>query len=364
MINKVKTRVCYLACLVILMVGHVLTATASVQGSNDTSFVLGPPNQSGPTTVYVGFFLSDVTDIDEEREMFEFESVLTLNWHDERQAFDPKALGTQELIYQGQFQFNEVFNGWWPQLVVANESGLLERQGVTLRIKPDGSMTYIEEMDAVVKTTMKLHHLPFDNQSFEIIFKTLGFDRSEVLLVPDPANTGYRTQGVGMAQWDFEDMDVFSLAHDLNFADGHHGARSHIAVRINMARNPHYMLRLVVVPLFILVMLSWSIFWMDRESLGDRMDISFIGMLTVVAYQIMISEILPRIDYFTLMSTFLYLSFLSIAAGVVINLSVARLDRLGREEEGNKLDRRCRWLFPAVYLGLNAIGTVYFLVLT
>ena len=29
---------------------------------------------------------------------------------------------------------------------------------------------------------------------------------------------------------------------------------------------------------------------MDKESLGDRMDISFIGILSVVAYQIVVSE--------------------------------------------------------------------------
>jgi hypothetical protein len=130
-----------------------------------------------------------------------------------------------------------------------------------------------------------------------------------------------------------------------------------------MVRNPHFMLRIVVAPLFILVMLSWSIFWMDRESLGDRMDISFIGILTVVAYQIMISGILPRIDYLTLMSVFLYLSFLSMAAGVVVNLYVSRLDHLGRFTEGDNFDRRCRWIFPAAYLGLIVISGAYFLLL-
>ena len=46
------------------------------------------------------------------------------------------------------------------------------------------------------------------------------------------------------------------------------------------------MLKVVVLPLTLLVVLTFSVFWMDRPSLGDRMDISFIGLLTVVAYQI------------------------------------------------------------------------------
>ena len=59
---------------------------------------------------------------------------------------------------------------------------------------------------------------------------------------------------------------------------------------------------------------------------ASGMDISFVGILTVVAYQVMIGEILARIDYLTLMSTFLYLSFISLAVGVFVNLYVAHLD--------------------------------------
>jgi len=261
-----------------LMLCQVIATTASAQVSDDAPFVLGPPNSSEPIPIHVGFFLSDVTDVDEEREMFEFEAVLTVSWRDERQAFDPEKLGVMEQVYQGAFQFNEVYNGWWPQLVLANKSGTFEREGEILRIKPDGSMTYVQVLDAVVKSKMNLHQFPFDRQSFEIIFKVLELDGSGVVLIPDLANSGNRRQGVGLAQWVFQDLEVSTLDHNLRFLDGYTGLRSHLAVNINMARNPSYMLLLVVVPLFILIMLSWSIFWMDGESLGDRMDISFLGI--------------------------------------------------------------------------------------
>lgn len=363
MLGPVKTKVRALLCSVTLLAGCFISSAVSAQVPTDSPFLLGPPDTGEPTTVHVGFFLSDVTDVDEEREMFEFESVLTINWHDQRQAFDAEKVGVEELIYQGQYQFNEVFDGWWPQLVLANESGQFEKQGEVLKIKPDGSMTYIVEMDAVVKSQMNLHHFPFDSQRLEIIFKCLGFDPSEVLLMPDQENSGYRAQGVGLAQWEFQGMEVSPLNHSLKFADGHLSERSHIAIHVNMERNPNFILRLVVIPLILLVMLSWSIFWMDKESLGDRMDISFVGILTVVAYQIMIGETLPRIDYLTLMSTFLYLSFISLAAGVVVNLYVAHLDNRGKVAEGNKVDRLCRWLFPAAYISLNVLGAGFFILL-
>ena len=63
-----------------------------------------------------------------------------------------------------------------------------------------------------------------------------------------------------------------------------------LVVTLDMAREPGHMLRVVVMPLALLVLLTFTVFWMDRESLGDRMDISFIGILSVVAYQIVLKN--------------------------------------------------------------------------
>jgi hypothetical protein len=131
---------------------------------------------------------------------------------------------------------------------------------------------------------------------------------------------------------------------------------------LDMARDPRHLLRVVILPLALLVFITFAVFWMDRESLGDRMDISFIGILSVVAYQIVMSDHMPPIAYFTLMNGFLYSAYLLLAAGVVVNLVVAKLDQSGRRELGNRIDRRCRWAFPALFLGLNAVNALVFLV--
>ena len=124
------------------------------------------------------------------------------------------------------------------------------------------------------------------------------------------------------------------------------------------------MVRLVIVPLVVIVMLSWSVFWMEQSSLGDRISVSFIGILTVVAYQIVLSEILPRISYLTLMNGFLNMSFFVVCASVVISLRVGVLDRQGRNAAGDRIDQRCRWIFPAVYFGLLllVVGLTVFVV--
>jgi hypothetical protein len=97
---------------------------------------------------------------------------------------------------------------------------------------------------------------------------------------------------------------------------------------------------------------------MERSSLGDRINVSFIGILTAVAYQIVVSEVLPHISYVTLMNGFLQLSFLVMCATVVVNLVVGSLDKRGEVAAGDRVDRRCRWIFPLVYFGLLGILAV------
>ena len=44
-------------------------------------------------------------------------------------------------------------------------------------------------------------------------------------------------------------------------------------------------------------------------------------------------------------------------ATVLVNLRVGTLDRAGETAAGDRVDRRCRWLFPLVYFGLIAVMT-------
>jgi hypothetical protein len=325
-----------------------------------------PPRADGPVVVRAGFELRDINEINDEVEAFEFEGVLTLEWRDERQAFDPVAEGVNEKLYQGAFQFNEVFTGWFPQVVIVNESGLYEKRGVLLRVRPDGSLRLIETVDAAAKTDLDLRAYPFDRQRLEAVFEVLGFDESEVVLraaAAGDASAAYGAAAVRVPQWRLVRVGTSIRSHPASHA-GELGVASTFVVRMDVERKSLFMVRLVIVPLVLIVVLSWSVFWMDQSSLGDRISVSFIGILTVVAYQIVLSEILPRISYLTLMNGFLNMSFFIVCASVVVSLWVGSLDKQGKTSIGDRIDRRCRWIFPVVYLGLLllVVGLTFILV--
>jgi hypothetical protein len=323
------------------------TAPGLTSAAASAPFLLGPPIGDGPLVVRATFQLRDINDIDDAAETFEFGGVLKLTWRDERQAFDPTVVGVDEKIYQGAYQFNELSPAWFPQVVLANESGLFEKHGVILRVQPNGTSTLIETVNAKAEADLDLRRFPFDRHRLDATFEVLGVDNSEVVLQVAEEPSGPADQGVRTPQWKLEEVGT-----SVGERRSGEATTSTFVVSMDVERQSFFVIRLVVIPLMLIVMLSWSVFWMERSSLADRISVSFIGILTAVAYQIVVSEIQPDISYMTLMHGFLNLSLLIMCATVVINLVVGALDRQGRPGAGDRIDLRCRWIFPTTYFGL------------
>lgn len=325
----------------------------SETGSSEP-FLLSPPKEAGPVVVLARFEFDDINEINDGAETFEFTGVLTLKWRDPRQAFDPAVAGVDEKIYQGSYQFDEISPGWYPQLILVNEAGLYENSGVVLRVEPDGTSTLIETLNAAAESEIDMRQFPFDSHRLEAIFEVLGFDKDEVLLQVESDGTSSVASDVRVPQWNVKGVSESVRDRPASYA-GRRGVSSAFVVSVDVRREPFFTMRLVIMPLIVIVLLSFSVFWMDRSSLGDRLSVSFIGILTGVAYLLLTSDQLPHIAYFTLIHGFLNLSFLTMCATVVINLVVGMLDKQGKSALGDRVDRRCRWAFPLTYFGLLII---------
>jgi hypothetical protein len=329
--------------------------TNTIAAAASEPFLLAPPNKAGPVVVNARFKLDDVNEINDGAETFEFTGVLTLKWRDPRQAFDPAVAGVNEKVFQGGYQFNELSTGWYPQVVLVNESGgLFQQSGVVLRVRPDGTSTLIQTLNATAEMELDMSRFPFDGHRLEAVFEVLGFDKKEVVLQVDSDATSSLAHEVRVPQWTITGVSLSVMDRPISHA-GRNGVSSAFIVSLDVQREPFYVTRLVIFPLIVIVLLSFSVFWMDRSSLGDRLSVSFIGILTGVVYQVVMSEHLPRISYVTLMHGFLNLSFLTMCASVVINLVVSKLDQRGKSELAYRIDLYCRWGFPLAYFGFMLV---------
>lgn len=316
----------------------------------DNLLPLTPPLTDGPVVIYPSFELNDINAISDVDETFEFTGVLTMVWQDPRLAFQPTN-GVDELVYQGNYQFDEVGTGWYPTVMLANESGMFEVNAVVLRVQPDGTCTLVQTINATAEFDMDMRLFPFDSHSMEAVFQVVGFNRDEVRFQPFPGDgSAVLEHRASLPHWHIRKLQIGTREGAASYG-GDGAPTSTLVVGIEVERNSFYIRRLVSFPLTIIVLLSFSVFWMERSSLGDRTSVSFIGILTGVSYQLVVGDVMPEISYFTVMHGFLIFSFLTMCSTVVINLWVGALDKKGHYDLGDRIDRRCRWIFPLVYLG-------------
>ena len=128
---------------------------------------------------------------------------------------------------------------------------------------------------------------------------------------------------------------------------------SRYTLEIEIARKSGFYLWKVFLPLVVIVALSWSVFWMTGERFSARSRISATGVLTIVAYQFVFAENLPRVGYLTLLDQVMIGSFGLLAVTVLESLLV---DRANRDDPAKaiRIDHTSRWLFPAVYAAMLA----------
>ncbi|MGE0667283.1 MAG: hypothetical protein AB7O49_12060 [Sphingomonadales bacterium] len=339
-----------------LLTVHLPAEAAPEDGG---AFLLGPPKsdgpaqdgpvRDGPVRVQASFELRDINGVDDVSESFELAGVLTLRWRDPRRAFDPAAAGTAEKVYQGNFQVAEIAAGWYPQMVLANEAGLFQVSGIALRVRPDGASTLVQTVNAVAEARFDMRRFPFDRQRLEAMFQVPGFGADEVMLEVAPGAEASLIRDLAIPQWRVTGARIVA---GTRAAPAGAGAASTLTVSVDVERESFYVRRLITLPLVLIVLLSFSVFWMDRSSLGDRLSVSFMGILSAVAYQFVMSELLPPISYFTLMHGFLTLSFLIMCISVVVNLVAGRLDQRGKAALSDRIDGISRWVFPLAYFGL------------
>jgi DNA ligase (NAD+) len=76
--------------------------------------------------------------------------------------------------------------------------------------------------------------------------------------------------------------------------------------------------------------------------------------LTIVAYQFVASQNLPRVGYLTLMDKIMVISFLLLGVTVLESYIVSRY-QADNPERAHSIDRAARWVFPLSYATLIAI---------
>lgn len=300
-----------------------------------------PDGARGPTRVAVALWLVDVERVDSATQSFTANVLVSLRWRDRRLA-DPDA--PQERTYD----LTEV---WSPGLMFAN-AGVTVRPTLpeVVHVDPDGVVTYRQRMVGTFLQPLLLRDFPFDRQVLRLHLVSPTSRASELELVADETwtDTGLK-DAVGLApelslpDWRVVDWRAGEADYELTprwRAAGYE-------VELTVARAARYYVLKVLLPLLLIVLMSWSVFWLDpATSTGIQIGVSTTSMLTLIAYRFTIDTHVPRVPYLTRLDAFVLVSTVLVFLTLVVTIVTARLHLHGRDAAAKALDRACRYAFP------------------
>jgi hypothetical protein len=326
------------------VLGH---GPAFAQAPGDARAVT-PPSENGPVDVTAGVYVIDISDISETDNTFQAEIDVIAFWNDPRLAFDAETEGTDRQVYIGAASERFRTRIWNAQGSAANAVGRWESINQKITIFADGRIMTEIRLAAKLRAVLDFARFPFDTQVLPVHIESFAWNRDVVRIKPFPEQTGF-DPSFQLAEWTVKDVSttVTEITRPRDPVP-----YSRLTCNITIDRKTGFYLWKIFLPLLVIVAISWVVFWMNREMLGRRAGVSVTGILTVIAYQFVVSEALPRVSYLTVLDKVLLLSTLTIAATLLESLIVEAVQSRGGDS--TRVDRACRWAFPLVYFSILA----------
>jgi hypothetical protein len=103
-------------------------------------------------------------------------------------------------------------------------------------------------------------------------------------------------------------------------------------------------------PLILIVMMSWAVFWIDPNTSNSQISIAVTSMLTLIAYRFAVDSQLPRLPYMTRLDIFFLTSTLLVFFSLIEVLVTTILENQKRNRLAITIDRFCRVIFPTIFL--------------
>lgn len=318
--------------LVVVAVSVLGVAGPALAQMSETQ-VATPPES--PTVVDVSFGLEDIPRIDEREQLFQIDARVFATWTDERLAFDPDEAGADRFVYQGEGAAEKLKTDIWsPGFELVDGRGARERVDLAVTVWSDGDVWYEERFLATIFQPYDLDDFPFDSHTVSFLLEPFTLTTDDVVFGEVEA----LDFEIGSEEWTSDDVvtaDVFNEGFASAFFS------------VSIARDPTFYLTNIILPLLLIVAISWAVFWMDFEdmTLADRLGVSITSLLTVVAFDFVTADTLPILPYSTRLDSLYTVSYVFVTLTVFMSLAGHRWahDDMARAD---RLDRIGRRVFP------------------
>ncbi|HEY9705013.1 MAG TPA: hypothetical protein V6C58_21420, partial [Allocoleopsis sp.] len=214
-----------------------------------------PPNSNRAIPVKIGVFIINFAGINEPKETYQIIGYLSASWVDKRLAFDPIKTGKSIKVFQSK---NEI---WHPDIEIFNQSGRSQSDRISIKVEPDGTVTYIESFNTSVSSGLQLKHFPFDKQKLNLIIDSFQYNNTQVVFIADSDKIGInREPFVSLSEWNIQNVIFEEKAQ---FFPQDKKFYSRLNIYFNIERNYGYYIWKIILPTILLLGVSYACFWID-----------------------------------------------------------------------------------------------------
>jgi hypothetical protein len=217
-------------------------------------------------------------------------------------------------------------------------------------------VVYRQRYVGSITQPLRLQSFPFDRQAFRIQFVAIRYQPNEVVFVPDQTwiDDGLQkaagiSPSITLPDWAVEKWDAEARVYALTPGMQYSG----YVFEFTAARNvQHYILK-VILPLVLIVMMSWCVFWTDPTNSNTQFSIAVTSMLTLIAYRFAVDSQLPRLPYMTRLDVFFLISTLLVFFSLIEVLVTTIFDNKQQSARAKTIDRYCRVIVPLIFIAAS-----------
>ena len=334
-----------------------------------------PYSREDPIIVKADLLVEDIHSINGKDLDFESSFTLWAHWKDERVANTLKNMGAYtsegKPLYLCDFSPTQVIGDtrkiFDPVVEFFNRKGKPNFQfGMQdwIEIFSDGTVQSRLRDKTKFKANFDFRRFPFDKQtlSFELWSE---FPAFMVEIIPDePAMTEYKEtlyafgdqeDGIIIPGWDLKDVTYENYSYVEN--DGY--PYTGLYLYLDVQRQSSYYLFKIILPIVFILAISWSVFWVRGSQLEAKVNVTIVCLLSLIAYNFIIDEDLPKLAYLTFLDCFILLSYFYTGTATILCV-YSFLRKLKSGKDISVVDRYAQFVGPISYFLILLILLTYF----
>jgi len=232
-----------------------------------------------------------------------------------------------------------------------------------VKIYPSGGVLYRfkDEYSIVLEPKFDFRKFPFDKHTIVVaeytqIYNYIEFIRSEKTVEYFKEMNKNKNFTIISPGWTVTEVNQYDYFTPKDWNDDemkyNHGS---VQVFITLERNSFSYLLKFAFPIIFIVLISWGVFWIDPKDIKTRAELSIISLLSLIAFNFVISDKLPDLNYLTLLDSLILTSYLFAGAATIISIMVNIYARKLNKKLVAMIDHQARVWGPIVYILFNLI---------